>query len=327
MMRIVHLLDDFALGGVTKSFRIFEHPMLAEDIRSDVVEVAPRRQLAPSLAADVILTHFPPSWAALPFIRTLRLRNPRARLVHVEHSYCAAWERLKVPSLRRFHAMLRLALPAFDHVVTVSDGQRRWLSGVCQPRAISTIRPWSGEERLYCVPPPMPAQRLTVGAYGRFAEQKGFDTLIRAMHRLDPERFSLHLGGFGPDEAMLRALAGNAPHIRFLGKLDDPGVLLANVDLVVVPSRWEPFGQVAAEAKLAGRATLLADVDGLPEQSVAGLVSDCTSPELLAEAIERMAGMDLRDMGRRNRAAMVDAGHATPAAWRALLDHLVASAC
>jgi hypothetical protein len=50
--------------------------------------------------------------------------------------------------------------------------------------------------------------RLRIGAYGRFCEQKGFDLLIAAHRAGAMPGCDLVLGGFGPDEAALRALAG-----------------------------------------------------------------------------------------------------------------------
>lgn len=321
----VHLCDDLAMGGVTKGLSVYDHPDLAATVASRVELVRPGWSLAPRFAEAVIVTHFPPSWRTLPFLTSLRLRNRRARLVHVEHSYTGAWEALKVAHPRRFHAMLRIALRLFDEVVTVSHGQARWLAAAAGLPfgQVQVLHPWSGAQRLDAVPAPGPTagRPLVLGAYGRFAEQKGFDVLVAAMRRLDPDRFTLRLGGFGEDEATLRAAAADLPHVRFDGTVTDVPGFIAGCDIIVVPSRWEAFGQVVAEAKLAARPVLVADVDGMPEQvGDFGVVTDCTSPEGIAAAVVNMATMPLPAMGQAARAAMAGVERQRIGAWRAMFD-------
>ncbi len=322
-LRCVHLCDDFALGGVAKGLGVYAHPDLAADVDSQVLPADPGRSLAPRLAADIIVTHFPPSWRTLPFLVSLRLRNPAARLVHIEHSYTGAWAAAKLTNPWRFRAMLRLAFALFDEVVAVSHGQARWLraaAGLTGDK-LQVLHPWSGSQGLDQVPPPRPSgQRpLVLGAFGRFSEQKGFDTLINAMRRLDPARFSLLLGGFGADDAALRAQAAGLSHVSFVGRVDDVPDFLSRCDVIVVPSRWEAFGQVVAEAKMAGRAVLVADVDGMPEQvGDAGVIADCSTAESLAAALASLPSQPLAAMGAAGRAAMQTAERERIWAWQAL---------
>ncbi|PEQ10502.1 hypothetical protein B2G71_22000 [Novosphingobium sp. PC22D] len=326
-LRCVHLNDDFAMGGVVKALGIFDHPQLAGMVESRVQPVTPGWRLAPRLDADVIVTHFPPSWRALPFLASLRVRNPSAHLVHIEHSYTGAWEALCVPSRRRFRQLLRLSYRFFNDIVAVSQGQRDWLlgAGLVQPRRLHVLHPWSGAQNLDRVPLPdfMPNRPLRVGALGRFAWAKGFDVLIDAFASLDPGQFELRLGGMGPLESELRERAAKLEHVRFVGKVDDVAAFMAQCDVVVVPSRWEAFGQVAAEARMAGRPVIVADVDGLPEQvGRAGLVADCNTPETLVEAIRRLTRCDLPGMARAARASMANAETERAFAWRTLFQRI-----
>lgn len=323
-IRVVHLLDDVAPGGVTQALAIYDHPGLADLVTSRVVQVVPDRPRVPRLEADVILTHFPPRWRALPFLAALRARYPRARLIHVEHSYTGAWEAHCVPHRRRFRTMLRLAYRLFDDVVAVSHGQRAWLEqAVGIPgRRLSVISPWSDVPDLAAIAPPDEAHRrpLVVGAYGRFAEQKGFDRLIEAFRGLDPEHYTLLLGGFGPQEAALKAAAAGLPHVRFVGPVSDRAAFLARCDVIAVPSRWEAFGLVATEARQAARALLVADVDGLPEQlGEAGLRVDFASPSGLQDSLAALGERSLAELGRRARASVAGLTEARLDAWRRLL--------
>lgn len=322
-LRCVHLCDDFALGGVAKALSVYAHPDLSAHVASRVLPANPRRRLAPRLTADIIVTHFPPSWRTLPFLASLRLRNPAARLVHVEHSYTGAWEAAKVAKPLRFRTMLRLAFRLFDEVVAVSHGQARWLRAATGLAAdkLHVLHPWSGRQQLDRVDLPLlsSGRPLVLGAFGRFSEQKGFDTLIDAMARLDPARFSLLLGGFGADDEALRAQAAGLPHVRFVGKVDDVPDFLSRCDVIIVPSRWEAFGQVIAEAKMAGRAVLVADVDGMPEQvGDAGVVADCRTAETLAAALTELPAQPLAAMGNAGRQTMLSAERERIDAWRTL---------
>lgn len=325
-LQAVHLLDDLSFGGVTRALSIFEHGDLARRIDSRVQAVNPADRIAPALDADMIVLHFSPRWNALPFLASLRLRNRRARIVHIEHSYTRAWADTHVAKPRRFRAMLRLWWQGCDAVVAVSHGQRAWLEDFAGLRGLRVIEPWSGVSGLDAVPALSPdaAAPLTLAAYGRFARQKGFDTLIEAMRHLRGQPVTLLLGGFGEDEAMLRKLARGMDTVRFMGKVEDVGAFLARADVVVVPSRWEAFGQVAAESKMAGRPVLLADVDGLPEQAVTpGWIADCSSAQALADAIARIDRKELVQTGTRNRAAMVGAQFHRVAGWLALIEDLL----
>ncbi len=144
---------------------------------------------------------------------------------------------------------------------------------------------------------------------------------------------------FGADDAALRAQAAGLSHVRFVGKVGDVPEFLSRCDVVVVPSRWEAFGQVVAEAKMAGRAVLVADVDGMPEQvGNAGVVADCSTAEALAAALAALPAKPLAAMGKAGREIMArrraraDRCLATPvpcgrsAAHRQFPDRLLAAA-
>ncbi len=308
-IKLVNLLDDFGLGGVQKGLSIFESPAIKAVADCSTHAIRPDAIIAPALDADIIVTHFPPNWRRIAFLVSLRLRNPKARLVHVEHSYTGEWEDAYVPDKNRFRMMLKLAFSRVDQVIAVSHGQGQWLAEAASiaPHRLSVIHPYSMQGGLALVPDvDRPSiGPLTIGAYGRFHEQKGFDTLIRAFRLIGPDAgIELLLGGFGPDEALFKSLADNAPHIRFFGRIDDVAGFLGRCHAVAVPSRFEAFGQVANEAREAGRSILVSPVGGLPEQvGDAGLVADCATPEQLASAIRHFCTLNLARMGQAGRDA------------------------
>ena len=107
MIRTIHLLDDFAMGGVTRALTMFTQPAIASIASAQIMPMGRDPRDAAPLRADVIICHVPPCWSRLPYLAMLRLHNPKARMIHVEHSYTKAFEEHRVSAPRRFR-LLRL---------------------------------------------------------------------------------------------------------------------------------------------------------------------------------------------------------------------------
>ena len=276
------------------------------------------------------MVHFTVNWAKLPFMIALRLRLGRRRLVIVEHSYTESYERLRVARPARFRLMLRLNYALADGVVAVSRAQAMWLTriGVVKGDRLTAIPTALDTSALDAVPPVSHAVgTMRLGAYGRYADQKGFDVLIEAMRHVDPSVATLELRGLGPNLDALRAAAADLPHVTVGGPVDDLAEFLGGLDAVVIPSRWEAFGLVAAEARAAGRPILVAKTDGLVEQTASdcGLLFETENSASLATAIAELSARDLQCMGERGRKAVRGALETTIAGWSALLHRLVPS--
>jgi glycosyltransferase involved in cell wall biosynthesis len=326
MTRVMHLIDDVGLGGVT---RILEQhlPRLGNGFNHEIRCVAPAWRLPDPVAADIVIVHFTLNWSKLPFLAALRIRLPYARFVLVEHSYTEAYERLRVRRGRRFRAMLRLGYSMVNRVVAVSSAQAMWLR---RAKLVS-------EGRLVAIPQACDMSALTkvlcasqkngplrLGAYGRYVPQKGFDVLIQAMRQVPASLATLELAGLGPDRADLEMAAEGLAHVKVGGPIDGPMEFLARVDAVVVPSRWEAFGLVAAEARAAARPVLAARTDGLVEQldSRWGVLFSPEDPVALAAAIQSLASRDLAAMGAAARRSVDGALDMTIARWATLLNEL-----
>lgn len=306
-LRIVNLLDDFAIGGVTNGLRVFESPELIEIGHFETVAIDPKAWLAPRLAADIILTHFPPNWRRIMWFYSLRWRNPKAQLIHVEHSYSKEWTALHVPNFTRFRTMMQIALRPMDRIVVVSKALKHWMiqERLATVEKLQVIYPYSNVPGLEDVPDIVvePSEPLVIGAYGRFCDAKGFDLLIDAFKATD-ERDNLRLviGGFGPDDAILRAKAAGCDRISFVGKVNDVACFLGQCHVLAVPSRYETYGQVANEARAAGRPILVSQAGGLPEQvHKCGVVVDCDDSEQFRNALRSLRSMPLLCMSKNAR--------------------------
>lgn len=131
-------------------------------------------------------------------------------------------------------------------------------------------------------------------AVGRLVPEKGFDVLIDAVGLLtETQRREIAIVGVGPQRQALaerarRAgvtlhLPGAVPH----GELAD---WYRNARMVVVPSRREGFGLVAAEAAAMGRTVIGTRVGGIPtvvNDGVSGVLIEPDDVEGLKDALSK----------------------------------------
>ncbi len=141
----------------------------------------------------------------------------------------------------------------------------------------------------------------------RVHHKKGVDTAIEAVRHL-PEAVLL-LAGDGPEMHRYQRLAttlGVSDRVRFLGWRTDRRALLALCDICLLPSRYEPFGTVIAEAWSMRRPLITTPADGPRQYVVDGedaLVVPFDGPAELASAVDRLS--QDRDLGAR----LVEAGY------------------
>jgi glycosyltransferase involved in cell wall biosynthesis len=144
--------------------------------------------------------------------------------------------------------------------------------------------------------------RLRLGYVGAVASTKGVDLIFDALALTDRESRpeSLLVAGAEPNRPYakrLRATAGRLEgvDVSFAGEYERPALerLLADVDIVVVPSRVpETFSLTVREAQALGIPTIVARVGALPdaiEEGVTGWSFTVNSPGSLAQVFDRLA--------------------------------------
>jgi glycosyltransferase involved in cell wall biosynthesis len=145
-----------------------------------------------------------------------------------------------------------------------------------------------------------PADAIVLLALARLHDKKGLDILLQSIVHL-PECIAW-IAGDGPLEAKLKELAatlGVAGRVRWLGWRTDRGALLRAADICVMPSRWEPFGNVMLEAWAAGTPLVAAAAQGpkaLVRDGENGMLVPIDDAPALGAAIRKvMADATMRD--------------------------------
>ncbi len=172
---------------------------------------------------------------------------------------------LPPPVMDRIRRMLRAFYHQFDGIFVLNRDHRAWLTGPAiaydGSRVYNTAH-WVDE-----MFQPLPGKRRAVFGdrisesdivllyAGRLSEEKGVFDLPGIMKSLDRSGVAVRLviAGTGPAEDRLKALLTDA---LFLGWVDRSAMpaLYSRTDLLVLPSRFDTFGNVILEAMSCGAA-------------------------------------------------------------------------
>jgi glycosyltransferase involved in cell wall biosynthesis len=314
-----HLIGDKRAGGSNHLVQQLISSPLATQFNFEVLRLEAAKVKLKYSSPDAIVFHYPCAWK---YLLDLWLLKQHSKLYIYDHHYSQGFEQHQVTSKCRFRFMLRLAYGVADGVVSISSAQRDWMLAhkLVNPSKIRTIFSASPVDALLTIPPKSPSIPLKIGAYGRFAPQKGFDLLLVAFKSLPPAQFQLYLGGYGQDEQLIKNLAQDLPHVKLLGAIEDVPAFLADCDVIVIPSRWEPWGLVCLEAKAAGKPVVVFAVDGLTEQvQNCGLLVPANEPSKLAEAIKSLPQQNLAAWGQAGRTSVVNAWSEFLRSWSVFL--------
>jgi glycosyltransferase involved in cell wall biosynthesis len=198
-----------------------------------------------------------------------------------------------------------------DHVITVSDLQRRTLLdlGFAKDR-VSVVRPgipYLAHRGRDATPQEkidaraswgIPDNSFVISAVGRLSTEKRFDLYLQACARLTeriPEARFLLVGG-GKQDAALRELAaalGLGDRLIFTGLTRDMPAVYAATDLLMLTSDTEGTPHVLLEAMGSGIPVVSTSVGGIPEfitDSEHGILVPAGDPDALARAALKVYG-------------------------------------
>lgn len=251
------------------------------------------------------LTHEPKPVADLDGFRQLReaLRQLKPHIVHTHWSKAgilgrlAAWAE-KVPviihtyhgfgfhryqppgAFRLLVALEREACRRSHHLVFVSDENRKWAQelDLLQNCPVSLIRPGVEIKPLLQAKPGdafrnefgIGARDKVVAMISSLRPQKDPLTFVEAASLVARKKSNVKFLLFGSGElsnAVARRAAKKLGSANFTqaGPTRNVPEVLANVDVLVVPSIWEGLPRVIAEATIAGVPVIASNVDGIRE--------------------------------------------------------------
>ena len=173
----------------------------------------------------------------------------------------------------------RLTRGLTDHFIAVSQGLKNALVEDGMPENKITVI-YNGLDLVRfkpCLPPGTYRRWLgydervpLVAIVARLHSVKGHNYFLQAavevLKVISKVRFLVV--GTGPDEPMLKEMTnklGLQEVVNFTGFISDIPDLMADMDVLVIPSLWEGFGLTAIEAMTVGLPVVATEVGGLPE--------------------------------------------------------------
>jgi glycosyltransferase involved in cell wall biosynthesis len=283
------------------------------------VDVVPFPVLRKSLLGPVALVGFAVRLLTSTLRLAVRVRRARPNLVLVNTVTIPGWlaaarlARVRVlchvheaeeSQPRPVRTVLAAPLLLAQHVVTNSEAARGAIVGVVPGLSGRTVVVHNGVAGP--AEPPVrhsgrSAAPVRLALVGRLSPRKGTDTAVEALELLVRQGRDVELALCGAvfpgyewfetelrDRASTKELQGR---VLFRGYVHPTWPELADADVVLVPSRHEPFGNTAVEGMLARRPVIASRVQGLAEvltDDVTGLLVDPDDPVALASAVARV---------------------------------------
>jgi glycosyltransferase involved in cell wall biosynthesis len=114
-----------------------------------------------------------------------------------------------------------------------------------------------------------------IGTVAQISRRKNIDAVVSTAVKVLEVRPDAHFFIVGPtgkgeesyELELLERVArlGLEDHVKFLGPVDDPASFFASLDIFFLPTKYEPFGLVIAEAMSAKVPVVTTNVGGIPE--------------------------------------------------------------
>jgi len=222
------------------------------------------------------------------------------RLVTTVHGWVKETRRTPL-----YYTIDKLCLPHYESVICVSPDlyQQCLLAGVSAKRCVViengidtrqyTRRRTSADAKQRLG---IPVGRMVVGAVGRLSPEKGFASLIHAVHGLVARGLDVELliAGDGEEKLRLASLArrvGIEDRVLFLGYQSEPQALYEAMDVFALSSVREGLPNVLLEAMAMEVPVVATRVGGIPQlisDVENGLLVDPDCEEQLTKGLERL---------------------------------------
>jgi glycosyltransferase involved in cell wall biosynthesis len=292
-------------GGNVYDLRVADGlPDLGWDVRLHAVEVAGLGSVLAGLPDGAVVLVDGLVGSAAP--AAIEGERDRLRLVVLVHLPLG----VDLPGQSARREQEARALRAAGSVVCTSAWTRDWLRATYDlPEGVLHVAPPATDAVPLSAASDSGSRLLSVGA---LTPVKGHDVLVETLVRLPDLAWTWTCVGAAIDLEHAAGLstaveaAGLADRVRWAGTLTGAalGAAYASADLLVLPSRHETFGMVAAEALARGVPVLAADVGGVREalgRTAAGELPGMLVPPDDAPAVAESLRSWLTDPALRSR--------------------------
>lgn len=290
-------------------------PLSAQFPFPDSQALEDARQALAAVPDDAVVMIDGLAFGALPSLAAAESR--RLRLIALCHHPLALESGLDTAQQQAFLASERNALQCTRAVVVTSDHTARILARDYGVPAGRIVVAYPGTDRIPFAPcNGDPMQLLTVASLTR---RKAHDVLIEALARLASLPWQARfVGGMDFDPAWADTLREQVNRLQlqdrilFVGAVNDLQAEYHNADAFVLPSRFEGYGMVFAEALAAGLPVIAARSGAVPDvvPATAGLLVPPDDPEALSEALQGL--LTRQDLRRQLQAGARSAAGALP---------------
>jgi len=260
-------------------------------------------KLLRELRPDIVHTH---SSKAGVLGRRASLSTGIGQRVHTPHTFAFLFEAQFSPWKRRLFRKLeeRLARET-ERLIAVSPGEAQTMesSGVVPPDRIRIVPNGIDPRRVQQAMPldltqlGLDPTRPTAAVIGLLYEGKGQDLALEALRQPGCESLQLLIVGPGPQEPLRQQVQqlDLGERVRFTGPRDDVPSILAALDLLILPSRWEGMPYIVLEAMAAGLPVLATPVDGARDlvlDGVTGTLAQNIEAQSLGQALAGLLAME-----------------------------------
>jgi glycosyltransferase involved in cell wall biosynthesis len=284
-------VEHASLGKVDRTYHQYPYKLLFPMVYGDI----PRHKLVLALTSDLLRNrcdvvvlpgyHRIEYWAML--IVCILLRRKRAVFCDstAQDREKNSWkEAAKGFFFRRCHGIFCYGIRSKKYVASYGVKEQR-IFGDCQAAALPLTYDAAAVREDYERNPRDPQAPVRFLYVGRLASEKGLPDLLEAFSDVRAEMPDAKLDIVGPgglaDELKRHAQElglGSAVDFRGSKSPDEIARLLVNSDVMVLPSRTEPWGLVVNEALSYGCPVVVSDVCGCVPELVREGVTGCPFP-------------------------------------------------
>ena len=305
-MRVLYLIDNFSLGGA----QVIVKGLMENNADNRHIYAFALRQKFPETPIDhpnaiCFNSRSRITFGPLKFLRNL-ISKEQIEIIHCQLPRSIVFgymlkrrfpgvkyiihEQGDVFESRLYALLLRILRKRADGIVACSEATRNVLS----IRSHIALQKTSVLYNFVDLTRFSPSKNSTgigfrIAFAGRIEKRKGWREFVEAAKYFrSNHELSFHMAGSGTEEGILIKKIQNQENsnINFVGFKANIEAFYQGMDLLVIPSHFEPMGMVAIEAMACGVPVLATDVPGLNEVVKHGVNGWTYPPESVADLIK-----------------------------------------